>query len=99
MYEFNDFLNEKLENPEFKKAWEETEIEYRIARNIINERSKLNLSQSELAKRAATTQSVIARIESGNANITIKTLEKLSNALDTSVSYITRSEKEKIQYV
>lgn len=59
----------------------------------------MNLSQSELAKRAATTQSVIARIESGNANITIKTLEKLSNALDTSVSYITRSEKEKIQYV
>lgn len=99
MYEFNDFLNEKLENPEFKKAWEETEIEYRIARNIINERSKLNLSQSELAKRAATTQSVIARIESGNANITIKTLEKLSNALDTSVSYITRSEKDQIQYV
>lgn len=99
MYEFNDFLKEKMENPEFKKAWEETELEYRIAKNIINERSKLNLSQSELAKRAATTQSVIARIESGNANITIKTLERLSNALDTSVSYITRSEKEQIHYV
>jgi len=83
MSDFKKRLAKELENPEFAKAWEETEIEYLLARNMIKERKRLGISQDELAKRMQTKQSVISRIEAGNANVTLKTLRDIAKALDT----------------
>jgi ribosome-binding protein aMBF1 (putative translation factor) len=44
------------------------------------------LSQKRLADEMATSQSHIARIESGTENITIETCRKLSNALDVDMN-------------
>ena len=40
-----DYLSKSLQDPEFKKEWENSELEYIIARNIIRRRNKLGLTQ------------------------------------------------------
>ena len=46
------------------------------ARALIEARAKAGLTQAAVAKRMGTTQSVVARIESGRAPPNLKTLEK-----------------------
>lgn len=57
-----------------------------LAKNIKKLRKKNRLSQEELAKKAGITYSTLIKIESGaNENPTIKTLKKISNALNITV--------------
>ena len=49
---------------------------------IYQARKKRNLTQSALAKRIATTQSEVARIENGDQNVTTDKLNKIAKALD-----------------
>ena len=78
-------LDKEKDNKEFMDAWEESALEYNIARNIIRKRNELGLTQVEFARRMATSQSVISRIETGNANMTIKTLANVANVLETDI--------------
>ena len=47
---------------------------------LLRARTAASLTQRELARRARTAQSVVARIESGQANPTVETLERLVQA-------------------
>ncbi len=49
-------------------------------------RSKANLTQAELAEKAGVTQAYIAKIESGDADPKISTLERISKALKRDTS-------------
>lgn len=80
-YTFEQHLKESLKDPEFRKAWADSEIEYQLGRKLIEARLKRNISQRELAKRAHTTQAVISRIEGMNSNPSICMLKKLAGAL------------------
>ncbi|MFM2381333.1 MAG: hypothetical protein RLZZ76_100 [Candidatus Parcubacteria bacterium] len=53
-----------------------------IGLRIAKVREDAGLTQSELASRVATTQSAIARIESGKQNVTSDTIAKISKALN-----------------
>ena len=53
-----------------------------IARRVAEERARRRLSQRELAELCATTQSAIARIESGRRPPRIDTLLRIATALD-----------------
>jgi ribosome-binding protein aMBF1 (putative translation factor) len=53
-----------------------------IAGQVAERRRELGLSQAELAKVCGTTQSAIARLESGGRPPRIDTLLKLAHALD-----------------
>lgn len=55
-----------------------------IARVVVERRRELGMGQEELAERLGTSQMQIWRIESGEANPTVKTLEKLEEALGLS---------------
>ena len=81
-YTFQDHLKESLKNPKFKKAWEESEAEYQINRLLIAARLKNKMSQSELAKKANTTQAVISRLEGMTANPSIGLIQKIAQALN-----------------
>ncbi len=52
----------------FKKAWEESEVEYRLAKQLIDKRLAERISQRQLAKKLKTSQAVISRIETMQAN-------------------------------
>lgn len=53
-----------------------------IAEQVASRRRDLGLSQAELADLTATTQSAIARLESGGRPPRIDTLLRIANALD-----------------
>lgn len=51
-------------------------------------REKHNLTQKELAKRLETTQSAVARIESGDQNVSAVTLSKINHALGINLFHL-----------
>jgi len=53
-----------------------------VADQVASRRRELGLSQAELAELTATTQSAIARLESGGRPPRIDTLLRIANALD-----------------
>lgn len=77
---FKDYLNDQLQEPGFREAFnnETAKLESSIA--IRNLRKNAGLSQCELATVSKVPQSTIARIESG-ANTNVDTLVKIANAL------------------
>lgn len=74
-----------LKDPEFKKALEETRLEYEIARAIISARIKKGMTQTQLAKKLKTRQSVISRAESATSLPSLSFLRKIANALGGSL--------------
>lgn len=81
IYTFRQDLKNRLKNPEFRKAWEESEAEYQISRILIQKRLAKKMSQQDLAEKAHTTQAVISRVEAMNSNPSLNLLKRLANAL------------------
>ena len=79
---FQDYLKGQLKNPEIRKHYNEYGKQLEIAYQILKLRKQKKLSQAELAKKVGTKQSNIARIEAGQQNFSIDTLEKIADALD-----------------
>lgn len=74
---------EWMKDDEYRKEYEVLEEEFALARAIIGARAKAGLTQEELARRMETSQSTIARLESGKAMPSGKTLAKLARATGT----------------
>lgn len=74
-----------LKNPEFKKLYEESRIEYEIARAIIRARIERGLTQKQLADKLHTRQSVISRVEGANTTPSISFLKRLAAAFNTTL--------------
>ena len=72
-----------LKNPEYRKAHEALAPEFDLARAVIDARVKAGLTQEQLARCMDTTQSVIARLESGRTRPSTQTLERLAVATGT----------------
>lgn len=77
---FRDTLNKELLNPDFKEEWDSLEPEFQIIKSIIDSRNELSLTQKDLSDLTGIHQSEISKIENGNANPSLKTLERLANA-------------------
>lgn len=82
---WEDFEKELFKRPGFKKAWEETRLEYEIARAIIKARIEKGLTQAEIAKRMNTKQSVISRVENAKTMPSLAFLKRLAEVLGTSL--------------
>jgi ribosome-binding protein aMBF1 (putative translation factor) len=70
-------------DPKYLCAYEAAETEFSLAASMIAARSQADLTQAELAKRMGTTQSAIARMESGKFKPSQTTLEKYARATGT----------------
>lgn len=81
MKNFNDYLQENLQDPEFKKEYEALNANYEIVRQIIKARNELNLTQQQLAEKIGVRQSNISRLESGNNNPSVELLKKVAFGL------------------
>lgn len=77
-------LHEKwMKGADYRKAHEELEPEFALARAVIEARVMAGLTQEQLAQRMDTTQSVIARLEGGRTRPSTQTLERLAAATGT----------------
>lgn len=77
---FDDFLNEKLKDTNFKASFEAENAKLKSAVALMKAREQAGLTQRELANLAHLPQSTVARIEKGN-NTSFDTLSKLAYAL------------------
>ena len=85
-YTFEEDLAKRLKDPEFKKIWEESEVEYQLSCKLIEARLKSKLSQRDLAKKVKTSQAAISRIEAMNGNPSLSLLKRIATALESKLS-------------
>ena len=72
-----------MANPQFREAYCALEDEFRLAKEMITARSRAGLTQSEVAERMHTSQSTVARLESGKGNPSRETLKRFAEATGT----------------
>lgn len=65
---FDDYLQEQLKDPEFKKEWDDIQPEMDVIRAMIDARIEQNLTQKELAARTGIDQADISKLENGTKN-------------------------------
>jgi len=74
-----------MQNPAFKKAYEESELEYQVARALIKARLEKGYTQKQLAEKLHTRQSVISRVENAKTVPSLSFLKRLAEVLDASL--------------
>lgn len=70
--------------PGFKEMGERRQA---LAESLVARRTKLGLTQTEVAARMGTSQSAVARIESGDADVRLSTLERYAAALGRHIEW------------
>lgn len=78
---YDDFLQEQLQDPEFRKEYEALQPEKAIIQAIIEARQHSGLTQKELSERTGIAQGDISKLECGNANPSLKTLQRLASGM------------------
>lgn len=69
-----------LKDPEVRKEYDALEEEFALIAEVAKARLRSGLSQAQLAKRMNTTQSTIARLESGRGRPSTRTLSRFAKA-------------------
>ena len=86
MDDFRKFLNKQLEDPDFRKEWDEMESEYQIMKAMIAARMETGITQQQLSEKTGINQSNLSRIENGNGNPSVSTLHRIASALGKKLS-------------
>ncbi len=82
---FKKFKTNALKNPAVKAEYVALGPEYAVVKTIITERMKRGWSQTDLAQAIGSRQPVISRLERGEGNPSLQTLQKIARALDLSL--------------
>ncbi len=80
MTKLKDLKARLLKDPEVRKHYDALEEEFALMAEVAKARARAGLSQAELAKRMKTTQSAIARLESGRGKPSTRTLTRFAKA-------------------
>ncbi|HEX3653795.1 MAG TPA: helix-turn-helix transcriptional regulator [Rhizomicrobium sp.] len=78
---FSKLKNEWMKEPAFRAEYEKLKPEFALALALVKARAKAGMTQADVARKMRTTQSVVARIESGRNPPNLKTLERYANAV------------------
>jgi len=82
MRTFEDALAERMKDEGFRTEYEALEPEFAIIQAMIDARKKTGLTQKQLAEKTGIAQGDISRLESGNGNPSLRTLQRLASAMD-----------------
>ena len=72
---------ELLADPKTRSEYDAIANEFEMARELIAARSRAGLTQGEVAERMGTTQSVVARLESGRQAPSMRTVQRYAQAV------------------
>lgn len=81
MSDFRKHLEKSLRDEGFAQEWEEQSAERDVMRRIVEARMEEGLTQQELAERCGMKASNLCRLENGNGNPSVATLEKIARGL------------------
>jgi predicted transcriptional regulator len=82
---FEVVAEKMLKNPAVKAEYDRLAPQFEISSELIRARLRAGLSQEELAERMGTSQSAIARLESGSTLPSTKTLLRFAEATRSKV--------------
>lgn len=85
MNDFENYLNKKLEEPDFRTEWEAIQPELAIIQAMIDARKESGLTQKQLSERTGIAQADISKLEHGNGNPSLRTLQRLAAGMGMKV--------------
>ncbi len=85
MSDFRNYLSEQLKDPAFKAEWETLQPELSFVQAMIDARKTSGLTQKELSERTGIAQADISKLENGNANPSLRTLQRLAAGMGMQV--------------
>ena len=85
MSDFRNYLNRQLQRPSFKADWDTLQPELTIAQAMIDARKESGLTQKQLSERTGIAQADISKLERGNANPSLRTLQRLAAGMGMNV--------------
>lgn len=83
--DFNDYKREALKNPKVKAEYNRLQPEFTLINALIEARKDKGLTQTQLAQKIGTKQSVISRLEIGQGNPTLEFLKRFAKALNSTL--------------
>lgn len=81
MKRLDNLKRELLQDADTRAEYEAMAEEFALARELIAARTRAGLTQAQVAERMHTTQSVIARIESGKRIPSMRTVQRYAQAV------------------
>ena len=78
---FDTFSRELLADPEVRAAYDAMANEFAVAKALIAARAEAQLSQQDVAERMRTSQSAVARMESGRQSLSMASLARYATAV------------------
>ena len=85
MSDFRNYLNEQLQRPSFKAEWDALQPELTIAQAMLDAWKESGLTQKQLSERPGIAQADISKLERGNANPSLRTLQRLAAGMGMNV--------------
>ena len=79
----DELFTEWRKDPEYVAAYDALEEEFALADALIRARSIAHMTQEDVAKAMDTTQAAVARLESGRALPSTRTLHRFADATGT----------------
>lgn len=76
-----EMMRDLLQTPAVREEWERTAFARAVANQVLRYRIEHNLSQRALARRLGVSQGLVGRLELGEHEPRISTLQKLSQVL------------------
>ena len=70
---------------ELKKEQERLELEFSVMQAMIDARKSTGLTQKQLSEKTGITQADISKLESGKANPSLRTLQRLASGMGMKV--------------
>jgi len=84
---FEETRKRLLSDPKVKAEYDRLGPLFELAEELVEARTRVKLSQKDVAKRMGTTQSVVAKLESGRAKPSIRSLERYAAAIGARIRY------------
>ena len=81
MTTLDELIEEQLQDPIFKEKYDALEPEFTVMQAMIDARKERGMTQKDLAKATGISQADISRLECGTGNPSIKTLQRVAQAL------------------
>ena len=81
MVTYKDYKNKCLEDPDFKKEYDNLEPEYDIINAMIKARKDQGLTQKQLSELTGISQADISRIENGTRNPSLEMIKRLATGM------------------
>ena len=85
MTTLDEFLEEQLKDPQFKEEYDALEPEFVVMQALIDARKDSGMTQKELSEATGISQADISRLEHGNGNPSLRTLQRIAKALKMSL--------------